>query len=237
MKNKIWRLLIFMAVLLTLINLAFADPAGVTINSNSTNYGRVYTPANRTDPGGSINTLALDVAQQDAQWKAYVGNITGSLRLEDSAGNSIFQWSLGAAAATGEIYASRSSSITWSSANCSTGATILNEQTALGINDSAVDSIRNTFNSTTHPAFAVAGRTMNNCNATSTFVNNARQVQASADFPEMLLHDTTNMIYATIINQDKQGYMGSTTYDFQMIVADTPTAASTTYYFYAELGS
>jgi predicted lipoprotein with Yx(FWY)xxD motif len=181
----------------------------------------------------------MDAAQQNSQWKAYVGNITGSLRLDDSAGNTIYQWSLGDSVVTGEIYASRSSSITWSSTNCSNATTILNEQTALGMNASAVDSIQNTFNETTHPGLLVAGRgiTLNTCSATSTFVNSARQAQASADFPELLLQDTTNLIYTTIINQDNQGYLGSTTYDFQMIVADTPTAASTMYYFYAELGS
>jgi hypothetical protein len=239
MKNKTWRLLLVAATILLIVNLVSADPAGLTINSNATDYGRIVTPGNRTDPGGTITTLLVDAAQQDSQWKAYVGNITGSLRLEDSAGNSIYQWSLGAAAVTGEIYASRASSITWSSVNCSTAATIISEQTAIGMSAGDVDSIHYTFNETTHPAFSVAGRgiTLNTCNSTSTFVNNARQAQASADFPEMLLHDTTNLIYTTLINQDSQGYVGSTTYDFQMIVADNPSATSTTYYFYAELGS
>lgn len=237
MINKNWRLIIAVATIVLFANIAFADPAGLTITSNTTDYGRTLTPGNRSDPGGTITTLLVDAAQQNSQWKAYVGNITGSLRLEDSAGNSIYQWSLSEASVTGEIYASRASSITWSLTNCSTAATIIAEQTALGMSAVSVDSIHYTFNETTHPSFPVAGRTMANCNATSTFVNNARQSQASADFPEMLLHDTTNLIYATIINQDNQGYSGTNTYDFQMIVADNPTTVSTTYYFYAELGS
>jgi hypothetical protein len=240
--KKLFAVTVFLLVIMSLVimPLVSAEPAGVSITSNTTNYGRVIAPANRTDPGGSITTMVLDAIQQDTKWKAYIGNITGSLRLDDSAGNSIYQWSLGAASVTGEIYASRSSSITWSSVNCTNLATIQSEQTALGITAGDTDSIQNTFNTTTHPGFVVAGRgvVVNTCNATSTLVNNARQAQGSADFPEMLLYDTTNLIYATLINQDSMGYMGgAATYDFQMIVADDPSVASTTYYFYAELGS
>jgi hypothetical protein len=235
--NNIWKIVIAVIMVVSVIGISFAAPTGIIINSNVTEFGRNITPANRTDPGGTITTLTVDATQQDAQWKAYVGNITGSLRLEDTAGNVIYQWSLLAASVTGEIYASRSNSISWTSANCSNITTIQSEQTALGITSTAPDSIQNTFNETTHPAFAVAGRSVANCNATSTFVNSARQAQASAAFPVMLLHDQTNLIYATIINQDYQGYNGATTYDFQLIVADNPTTTSTTYYFYAELGS
>jgi hypothetical protein len=232
-----------MGVLLLVLLLAvsawvvLADPSGTTISSNSTDTGRTSTPSNRTDPGGSITTLNLDAVQQDSQWKAYVGNITGSLRLEDTAGSSIYNWAL--SSMIGEIYVSRSSSITWSTVNCTTATNITAEETALSINSSGVDSIKNTFNTTTHPAFSVAGRsiTANSCNATSTLVSGARQPQATADFPELILHDTTNFIYTTIITNDKVGYNGSDTYDFQMIVADNPSTTSNTYYFFAELGS
>jgi hypothetical protein len=238
-KNKELKVLMSVIILLTLANLTFANPGGTTITSNSTNLGRTFAPANRTDAGGTIITLDLDTVQQDQQWKAYVGNISGSLTLDDSDGDTIYKWSLDASAVTGEIYASRSNSISWSSAECSNYATIQSEQTALSINDTNTDSIKNTFNYTVHPSFSVAGRTItqNSCNATSTFVSSTRQNQATADFPVVLLYDTTNLIYATLITQDKTGYTGSSTYDFQLIVADNPSVTSTTYYFYAELGT
>lgn len=238
-KNKAFRVLIGVMLLFALASIVFADPSGTSITSNSTNPGRTSSPSNRTDAGGTITTMVMDAVQQDQQWKAYVGNISGSLTLDDSAGNTIYKWSLDAASVTGEIYASRSNSITWSSAACSNYATIQAEQTALNITDSSSDSIKNTFNYTTHPSFSVAGRPIaqNSCNATSTFVSSARQSQATADFPVVLLYDTTNLIYATLITQDKTGYTGSSTYDFQLIVADNPSTTSNTYYFYAELGS
>jgi len=231
--------IIFGVMLLTFMSLAIAEPTGTTITSNSTNPGRSSTPANRSDAGGSITTLALNAVQQDQQWKAYIGNISGTLTLDDTAGNTIYKWSLSASEVTGEIFASRSNAVTWSNINCSVPAIVTSEETTLGITSNATDSINRTFNTSTHSTLVVAGKsiTQNTCSATSTYVNSLSQAQATADFPEVLLDDDTNLIYATIINQDKTGYTGSATYDFQMIVADTPTVASTMYYFYAEIGS
>lgn len=239
MSSALTKLIIFIAIFTGIITSALADPAGTTITSNSTDNGRTFTPSNRSDPGGSITTLVLNAIQQNQQWKAYVGNITGSLTLDDSVGNTIYEWSLSAAEISGEILVSRASSPTWANVNCSNITVIQTEQTALGINDSVTDSIKNTFNYTTHASMIVAGRTIsaNSCNATSTYVSDARQAQATADFQEILLDDDTNLIYATKINQDKTGYNGSNTYDFQLIVADNPTVTSNTYYFYAEIGS
>jgi len=239
MKKETGALFVFILALIVFASVAEAEPSGVSITSNSTNYGRTSSPGNRTDPGGSITTMVLDAVQQNTQWKAYIGNISGSLKLDDSSGSTIFEWALENAAITGEIYASRSNSVTWGSTACSTLGTITGEQTALSINASASDSIQNTFNMSVHPGFVVAGLSIgaNSCSyATSTYVNSARQAQASADFPIILLHDATNLIYTTILNSDTVGYNGQT-YDFQMIVADIPTTAATTYYFYAELGS
>jgi hypothetical protein len=236
--HRIW-ILLFMAILMV-ASAVIAEPTGTTIVSNSTNPGRTNTPANRSDAGGTITTLDLSASQQDQQWKAYVGNISGSLSLQDSNSFTIYEWALSSTSITGRIFASRSNAVTWSTVNCTSLANITAEETALNINSSVTDSIKNTFNLTVHPAIAVAGKTIsaNTCNATSTYVSSARQAQATADFPEVILSDTANFIYATIINNDKTGYIGAgTTYDFQLIVADNPSVTSNMYYFYAELGS
>ncbi len=236
-KYRVW--ILFFMTLLVMATAVSADPTGATITSNTTNAGKTYTAGNRSDAGGSITTMALSATQQDQQWKAYVGNVSGSLSLSDSGGFTIYDWSLSSGSITGRVYATRSSSVSWSNVNCTSAANITAEETALSINSSVTDSIKNTFNFTTHPSFSVAGRTItaNSCNATSTYVSSARQTQSSADFPEVILDDTTSMIYATIINNDKTGYTGATTYDFQMIVADNPSVTSNMYYFYVELGS
>src|SRR5690606_17372311 len=93
------------------INMISAEPAGTLITFNQTVFGQAIDPANRTDDGGSITTLVVDALQQTTRWKAYIGNITGTLTLDDSTGNTIFQWALDETDVTGEIYSSTSNSV------------------------------------------------------------------------------------------------------------------------------
>jgi hypothetical protein len=241
-----WNFLLTFALPIMLLLLMFlfaapvkADPSGATIDSNITATAATVLPDNRTDAGGTINTLTLNTIQQDSNWKAYVGNISGMLTLDDADGFTIYQWALGNAEVTGELYVSRSDNITWSTINCSNESLIETEQTLMGFAASSVDDINKTFNYTTHNPITVAGRTIDadTCRSTSTFVSDAAQNIASADFPEMLLASETNMIYVSPLNDDANSYATGQTMDFQMIVPDDVTVASTTYYFYIELGS
>jgi len=236
--KKILTLILLVAVFVAASMLVKADPTGTAITFNQTDSGPTTTPANRSDSGGTITTMVLNAVQQNGNWKAYVGNITGTLTLDDSNSRTIFDWTLTASSISGEIYASRSSSPTWSSVNCSNITVVSSEQSALGFTASAADNLTNTFNETTHPAITTAGRTMpaNSCNySAATYVNDTKQSITGAFFPEVLFMDGSNLIYTTVIRQDTVGYLNTTTYDFQMIVADDPTAASTTYYFFAEI--
>lgn len=229
--------LCLVCLLFMIVYFAKADPSsGTTISSNVTDNGRIYTPANRTDSGGTITTFSVDAQQQDTRWKAYVGNVTGSLTLDDSDGMTIYNWTVGLADITGEVYSSRASSVSWSLIRCASTTTVASEQTTLGMNSSSADTITKTFNETTHPEFVTAGETISSgCNATATYVNDAREDQSSATFPLVLLDDETNLIYTAIINRNSTGFDNSN-YDFQMIVANDPTS-TTTYYFYVELGN
>ena len=238
-KKKALNLLILIIILLVLAIYTYADPTGTTITFNSTDAGADSTPANRSDQGGTITTMGLNAIQQNQQWKAYVGNISGSLTLDDSGGSTIYDWALSASSISGEVYVSRADSPVWTTTNCSNSTTVAAEEATLGISGAAIDSIQNTFNETTHPSFLLAGMniTQNSCNSTATYESDTRPAIASANFPLVLLHDTTNIIYATIINQDTTGYDGVNTFDFQLIVPDNPTASITTYYFFAEISS
>src|SRR3989338_5021562 len=59
----------------------FADPSGptITIVANLTRNTSAGTA--RTDAKGFIYTTRFAVTQQSTKWKAYVGNITGSISL------------------------------------------------------------------------------------------------------------------------------------------------------------
>ena len=225
--------LIFLGFLLA-IGLAFAlpDKPAITSISNST-----YTNSNSgfiNISGGYISKVNLTANFQNTRWKAFVGNVTGKFSLSDAGGSTIFDWTF--ATTTGKVYSTRSSgAITWGDINCSSSTNLTQENNDLFFNVSS-DNITNTFNNVTHNAFLAAGKyiSANSCPTLNTYRNNATQ---EADFEEMLMHDGTNSVYATILENDVVGYDGAR-YDFQMIVpenASSSWSASLAYYLYVEL--
>lgn len=215
-----------------------ADPTGASITSNVTSSAPSYSPDNRTDAGGTITTIVMDVTQQNNNWKAYVGNVSGVLTLDDANGNTIYQWSMSDSEVIGEVYTSRNSSPLWVDINCSTNTTIDTEDTDMGFTGISIDSINRTFNESTHNTILVAGKTIpsDQCRSTATYVNSTRQDQGSAYFQVTLLEDGSNLIYSTPIKNNYVGYDNETIVDFQILVADDVSSAASTYYFFVEIG-
>ena len=213
-----------------------ASPA-ITYVSNST---AVVTSANRsTDVKGTITVLTMSVNQQDYKWKAYVGNIRGGLALDDANAKSIYDWTM--ASVTGQIYATRSSSVSWTNVSCVNDSIVTAEQGSLGMISTDRDNINNTFNYTIHKSFFVATKNISNstCKSTATYINDTAQtISTSAKFQEILLRDeiSSSLIYTGLIDDNAPAYDGKSTYDFQIIVAENESATvPTMYYFYAEL--
>ncbi|MBN2422268.1 hypothetical protein JXB41_03505 [Candidatus Woesearchaeota archaeon] len=236
------QLIMVVLALSILLNSVFADPTGATVTFISNSTKNASSAESRTDEKGTITTVVLDAMQQDYKWKAYVGNVTSTFTLDDEADYTIYQWNIDHF--SGEVFATRASSTpAWSSINCSTIAQKQNEDYALNHSSSSMDSINQTFVTQTHKSFVVADRTMSesSCYAIATWINDSSNtLTTTASFQEVILSDGTNIVYATFVENDKFGYMNdSTTYDFQMIVAEnaTITAPDITYYFYVELES
>ncbi|GIU69991.1 MAG: hypothetical protein KatS3mg002_1227 [Candidatus Woesearchaeota archaeon] len=220
-----------------LLSSTYAAPQGPIIIYNSTETITPQPAASITTAGGSFTTILLNATQQTPRWKAYVGNVTGRLVLDDSTSKSIFDWSL--ASVTGEVYASRNSSIDWSSIRCANSSTIINEDIYLNMSQDNPDTINKTFANKVHKAFYVGNVLIQNstCNAIATYVNDTAQpLTENADFQEILLQDTFGrLVYTTIINQNKTGF-NLQKYDFQLIVAENEYQTTpTTYYIYVEL--
>lgn len=214
-----------------------AVPTGLNISYNVTDTIEPSEAASLATEGGSFTTMILNGTFQTERWKAYVGNISGSLTLEDSNGKSIYDWDL--AIITGEIYVSRESQINWSTINCSEPSEISAEESVLNINSSLSDSINNTFNTTTHKSFYVGTVRISNssCRAISTYINDSvQEISEGSFFQEVLLSDADgNLVYTTIIENLEAGY-DSALYNFQLIVPEDPTSSSPhTYYFFAEI--
>ena len=235
--NKLKKGTLALLFVILITPIVMAQPTGTDITHIDTDMIDAIAPAERTDDGGTINTLVIEATQQNPRWKAYVGNITGTLTLDDSGGNTIFNWALEQTDITGEVYSSRSDAVSWESISCASLANINSEESFLGMSSTSADSIENTFNETTHPAINIGTIPVSDCPATSTYVNNAPQDQEGADFPIILLEDgNDNLIYTTPINPMTTGYDGSSLFDFQAILANNPSE-TTPYFFYVELSS
>ena len=219
-----------------LISIVFALPSGPEVTFYSNSSANPANAATVNTSGGSITTMVLNSSTQNSRWKAYVGNVTGTLSLDDASDYSIFDWSV--TNPLGEVYATRSSgTVDWANINCSTLQNITNEEVAINHTTNPNDNISITFNSQQHGSFYVGSVSIaaNDCYSIHTHVNDTAQ---SSDFEEMLLHDEENMIYTTTIESNVPGYRPNETYDFQMILPEIGVpgwTSSTAYYFYVEL--
>jgi hypothetical protein len=241
--QKIRRNVTFLVACLLMVSfasvyLASAAPQGATIvGTPSVDTGPTVAPTSRTDPGGRIITLGLNLEQQNSGWKAYIGNTTGTYVLQNANNFSIYEWPL--TTASGEVYISRSAAVNFTTIVCANASHIQAENTALGFSGGDSDSINRTFNATAHATMVVGTTTLlaNNCPSTSLWVNDTRQVQSSAAiWQEILLSDGSNLVYASVINNDASGF-NNYTHDFQAIIAENRTSPTgTPYYFYLELG-
>jgi hypothetical protein len=234
-KNSIFVLIIVLFVLLFFVINVRALPQSPVVVSNTTDNGPIVTMS-RNDSGGTITTIVLNSNQQDDAWKGYVGNVSGLLSLRDTNSQTLYDWSL--ASFNGEVYASSASSVQWLTAGCSNYGNISAQYTDLNMVESDMDSINKTFNWTRHREFFVGSINITNstCRTTYTFVNNTRQtVSETSVFQEVLLSDSSNLIFASLLEQDIHGF-DAITHDFQMIVPDTDLGAvNTNYYFWLEL--
>ena len=226
-EEKKWELALLALILGTLGlmigTVIAATPEGptVTLVGNTTRSASGSSIVNYTGgtgqntSGGYIFGINLAALQTNARWKAYYGSLTGY------------------------VYATRAAgSVTWASVACATVPQIETENFAINHSANPNDNITATFNSTLHTAFTVAGTSLSNCRSTSTFKNDSRQTQTSADdFQEIVIHDGTNVIYGTNIETNVWSYNNGTA-DFQILVPENGLAApsgSIAYYFYVEL--
>jgi len=230
--------LILLAILVFLLSMSFVTslPAApvITYYSNTTYASGIV---NRSmDAKGTITTVVLTAAQQDYKWKAYVGNVSGTLALSDVNGKAIYDWTSGTPA--GQVYVSRFSNINWNNIACASQASIDTEETGISMATNIKDNINSTFNATNHGPFIVGTVPISGCRSTATYLNGASQPMNNAVFQEILLRDTAtnNLVYTGIINATTLGFDNVHRYDFQIIVGENESATiPSTYFFWVEL--
>ncbi|KHO45614.1 MAG: hypothetical protein QS98_C0009G0023 [archaeon GW2011_AR3] len=192
---------------------------------------------------GNVSLLVINNNRTTERWQGYFGNVTGAISLSDSSNNILYDWKI--ASPRGEIYASNTSTVTWTNITCfnftkvaaSQRVTLSMLEGSLGMATNDQDGVNETFNNSFGGSFSVGDTTINTasgCSAAYMFTSNGEQY---VDYVEVLLTDnsTENVVYTALLEQDATGFTGDS-FDFEMIVGENgDDSAVTNYYFFAEL--
>ncbi len=197
--------------------------------------------------GALVNALAGNVTQLDINgtsitqgWQGYFGNVLGTIVLGNNNNKTLYDWSL--LAPSGQVYASRNSSVSWTTLNCSNQTVMQNviaaEEAALNFPVTAKDGINETFTSTSYPSFFVGSLNITANTCYNTNLHNSSGQKDATRWYEILLRDSSNgLVYTSLLENNGVGFDGSS-YDFQMIVAEdghNGDTSTTPYYFWIEL--
>ncbi len=248
--NQLLGIIVVLVTVAMLCSIATATPNGVTIVAISNSTGAPGAGGFVNTTGGSITVINLNGTTQNVRWKAFVGNVSGVLSLDDALGNSIYDWTL--TAISGEVYATRhAAAINWSGVNCAPLNATETENRNLS-HTSASDNITTTFNALDNQEMFVGTNRIfeNTCRTANLFQNSTDPGTNTDAFEELVLYDRGNsswdqnqssfgkIIYGQTLETDERGYDNQSTYDFQIIVperGDPSWTSSTAYYFYMEL--
>jgi len=266
-REKVFFSISILVYFILLVGLVWADPIPPTTITNwskstmgsAGSTGTIFNlTGNGSTAGGYIFTINMQSKVQDKKWKAFVGNVTATLTLDDGDGYTIFDWSQFGGSVNGEVYATRSSTaVNWTNINCSWGyrrdptqyqnKTVLERENQAMFLNSSDDNITTTFSKFNHSAMQIGSISIpaNNCSSLKTYVNSSAGGPYNENiFTEVVLYDGTNesngrLVYATAIDAtNKYGYRNGSNYDFQMIVPENGSSlwnSATAYYFYVEL--
>jgi len=220
--------IVFIITALYAVTVYAAQGASLTVGPTTT--AAATTPGNATAEGGNITEVNISVTSQTSVWQGFYGEVTGAITLEDSAGNVLFRFNQTGLAGTGEVYASRNSAVTFGSIATSMNFCTVDEL----LTGTGSDRVNSTFTNNTNPSFLVGAI---NITATSSCATNTfNSTGANIHYDEIILNDTTSTIpvYATLIETSEVGFNGQNN-DYQLIVPENLTSATTLYFFYAEL--
>ncbi len=184
------------------------------------------TATNVTTEGGNISGVDVTGATLTDRWASFYGNVSGNIRLTDSAGtNNVFAWTW-TPASGGEVCLSQDGSFPWASSEATTRAAI---DTAFGFtagSDQAADTYTDTSQTITFNGISTITTTGTALQGTSTFVN--RVVGDGTEAAEGDFAFCSEIEAGTNYNGESANY--------EVMVPTTDTAGATdSYYFFAEL--
>ncbi|MCF7866739.1 DUF2341 domain-containing protein [Candidatus Woesearchaeota archaeon] len=213
---------------------AMNGPLGANVTTiNSERYNITTTTTQILSQAANVTKLTINASAVTSSWQGYFGNITGKLKLENSNGETFYDWNL--INPSGEIYATRAFDVNFATINCADITDITNEENFLNQDPSNSDSVTNTYHKNNHPEFYVGQKQIlqNACKSTNIKINNQTQ---EVNSHQILLSDAANnIIYTSTINTTAA--FNNNTFDFQLIVGEPGKYDQTTtpYYFFIEI--
>ncbi len=195
---------------------------------------------------GNVTQLNIFARTQTRTWQGYYGNVSGTITLQDSNDNTIYDWEN--ANPSGQIFASPGP-IDFSDGNIecynftkqeSGYRDLASMESYFGIPEKAVDGINETFNMTTDfdPFYITTTYIDDLCPVV--YLYNSTNHSTKDTYQELLLYDktSTNAVFTSIIEPGGIDGFDGRQWDFEMIVADNGRNGdidATTYYFYVSL--
>ena len=263
--SNITKIILFMVLVVGMVSVYVTadpqDPSGpdsINITSKSKFNASQHAAKLIRAEAGNLTELDIHGISPTQSWQGYYGDITGTITLDDAFNNTMYDWYI--AEPQGEIYASNSSSVTWSNISClnytdADGSETINLtelEAGYGIADDDPDGVNETFDvdgtirsGAAHPTVYVGTHTISTgtCPATNTYKNDSATTD-NIDFVEILLTDKNNIIFTSIIENDITGNntdvygFDSEKHDFQMLVLEdghNGDDQTTNYYFFVEI--
>jgi len=232
--KKVILLTIVLGLVYAGITSVFGVQGATTINAGTTSRASFVNSSLATIPveAGNVTELNITGTSVTTHWAGFYGEITGDITLSTSDGSVFYNWS-GLGALSGEVFASTDTGVSWTGLDCADGAEVATIEGLLGIDSTDADSIGATYNSISHPDFAVGGIPISGCNSTNAYTNTG--LDPSAFYQIFLTDSEGDPVYTTLINESLTGF-NAAAHDFQLLVGESDGVGSTPLYFYLELG-
>lgn len=237
MRQKSLVLILLFAVVFLTTGAFAVEPFGATPNEIGSSRASSGAAGNNSALAGNVTELDLSGFSNTQTWQGYFGNVTGAIQLADVADNVMYNWSL--ASPRGEVYASTANGLTWSSIACldwdTQGVPL---ETAFNLDQTDLDGVNETFSAAkNHLEFYTANVQFAAGACMTAWIYDNTGASATNKFEEVLMTDSVNTIYTSLLENDAAGFDGES-HDFQMMVLEDGHGTdidTTPYYFWVEL--
>ncbi len=224
-KNKILSIFALIAMVLG-ISAVVAAPTEANVTAGTPEaYNWAPTVTSTTIIGGNVSQVNVTSVQVTDKWVGFYGEVSGSIVLGDSTGNTFYQWTISDPTG-GVVYATNNTVSDWS-----TLSPLYADSGYLpDFLISGTDSFNNTF--VDQEDFVSPTITVNSVNYTTTWQGGSKGI----DFKTYAMYADSGatLVWAGKVKADSTSF-NSNTADYQILAGVNQIGAEQTFYFYLEL--